>query len=99
MVGAFLTWYFTWFGRDLSDADIAKYLVDQKNPRHVQHALLQIQHRIERGDASASKWYPQVIQLAASPEPEFRLTVAWLMGFDNKSPEFHQTLFKLVTRS
>jgi HEAT repeats/Biotin-requiring enzyme len=96
VVGAFLSWYFSWFGRNLSDADIANYLVDQKHPRRVQHALLQVQQRIERGDASAGQWYPQIIQLAGSPEREFRLTVAWLMGFDNKSEEFHQTLLQLV---
>ena len=96
VVGAFLTWYFTWFGRNLSDADISQYLVDEKHPRRVQHALLQIQHRIESGDASARQWYPQVINLSSHGETEFRLTVAWLMGFDNKSEEFHQTLLKLV---
>ena len=96
VVGAFLTWYFTWFGRNLSDADISQYLIDEKHPRRVQHALLQIQHRIESGDASARQWYPQVITLSSHPETEFRLTVAWLMGFDNKSEEFHQTLLKLV---
>ncbi len=96
VLGAFLSWYFSWFGRNLSDADIATYLVDQQKPRHVQHALLQIQQRIERGDPDVSKWYPQIIQLAASPEREFRLTVAWLMGFDNRSQEFHQALLQLV---
>ncbi|HKO61777.1 MAG TPA: HEAT repeat domain-containing protein [Pyrinomonadaceae bacterium] len=99
VVGAFLTWYFTWFGRNLSDADISQYLVDEKHPRRVQHALLQIQHRIETGDASAKQWYPQVINLASHSETEFRLTVAWLMGFDNKSSEFHQALLKLVNDS
>jgi hypothetical protein len=96
VVGAFLSWYFSWFGRDLSDADIATYLVDQKHPRRVQHALLQVQQRIERGDASAAQWYPQVIQLAGSPEREFRLTVAWLMGFDNRSEQFHEKLLELL---
>jgi len=96
VIGAFLSWYFSWFGRNLSDADIATYLVDQSRPRHVQHALLQVQQRIERGDPSARQWYPQVLQLAASPEREFRLTVAWLMGFDNHSEEFHQALLKLM---
>jgi hypothetical protein len=96
VVGAFLTWYFTWFGRNLSDPDISQYLVDEKHPRRVQHALLQIQHRIERGDPSAKQWYPQIVKLAAHSETEFRLTVAWLMGFDNKSQEFHQSLLKLV---
>ena len=91
-----LAWYFSWFGRELSDADIAKYLADEKNPRHVQHALLQVQQRIERGDPNAKNWYPQVVTLSGNPETEFRLTVAWLMGFDNKSQEFHDALLKLV---
>lgn len=96
VVGAFLSWYFSWFGRNLSDADVSQYLIDEKHPRRVQHALLQIQQRIERGDPSARQWYPQVIALASHRETEFRLTTAWLMGFDNRSEEFHQSLLKLV---
>ena len=96
VVASFLTWYFTWFGRDLPDSEISKFLVDEKHPRHVQHALLQIQQRIERGDKNAKQWYPQIVALAGSPEPEFRLTVAWLMGADNSSEEFHNTLKKLL---
>ena len=95
--GAFLSWYFSWFGRTLSDEDISQYLVDEKKPRHVQHALLQVQQRIERGEAGAKQWYPQIIKLSSHPETEYRLTVAWLMGFDNKSEEFHQALIPLVT--
>ena len=96
VVGAFLTWYFTWFGRELSDADIAQYLVDENHPRRVQHALLQIQQRIERGDGNVKQFYPKVASFKDHPETEFRLTAAWLMGFDNKSPEFHEALLKLV---
>lgn len=92
VLGAFLTWYFTWFGRSLSDEDITTYLSDQKHPRRVQHALLQVQERIAKGDSSARQWYPQIVRLAADPETEFRLTVAWVMGFDNKADEFHQAL-------
>ncbi|HKG98474.1 MAG TPA: HEAT repeat domain-containing protein [Pyrinomonadaceae bacterium] len=91
-----LAWYFSWFGRELSDADISQYLADEKNPRHVQHALLQVQQRMERGDGSAKSWYPQLIVLSGSPETQFRLTVAWLMGFDNTSHEFHDALLKLL---
>jgi hypothetical protein len=91
-----LAWYFSWFGRELSDADISKYLADVNNPRHVQHALVQIQKRIERGDGSAKSWYPQLVTLSGNPETEFRLTVAWLMGFDNNSPQFHDALLKLL---
>ena len=96
VAATFLAWYFSWFGRELSDTDISKYLADEKNPRHVQHALLQIEQRIERGDATAKNWYPQLIALSSNPETEFRLTVAWLMGFDNTSQEFHNALLKLV---
>jgi hypothetical protein len=96
VAATFLAWYFSWFGRELSHDDISKYLVDEKNPRHVQHALLQIQQRMERGDPEAKSWYPQLITLSGSPETEFRLTVAWLMGFDNQSPEFHQALLQLL---
>jgi len=96
VMATFLAWYFSWFGRELSDADIAKYLADEKNPRHVQHALLQVQQRMERGDAGAKSWYPQLIVLSGNPETEFRLTVAWLMGFDNQSQEFHNALLKLL---
>ena len=96
VAATFLAWYFTWFGRELSDADVSKYLADEKNPRHVQHALLQIQQRMERGDTTAKTWYPQLIALSGSNETEFRLTVAWLMGFDNSSPQFHEALLKLL---
>src|SRR5829696_6276199 len=96
VAATFLAWYFSWFGRELSDADISKYLADEKNPRHVQHALLQIQQRVERGDTNVKNWYPQLITLSGDPETEFRLTVAWLMGFDNQSPEFHAALKKLL---
>jgi biotin carboxyl carrier protein len=96
VAATFLAWYFTWFGRELSDTDISKYLADEKNPRHVQHALLQIQQRIERGETTSKNWYPQLIALSGSPETEFRLTVAWLMGFDNTTSQFHEALLKLV---
>ncbi|HEV8429658.1 MAG TPA: HEAT repeat domain-containing protein [Pyrinomonadaceae bacterium] len=96
VAATFLAWYFSWFGRELSDTDISKYLADEKNPRHVQHALLQVQQRMERGDTSAKTWYPQLVTLSTNPETEFRLTVAWLMGFDNQSQEFHNALLKLL---
>jgi len=96
VVASFLTWYFTWFGRGLSDADITKYLADEAHPRHVQHALLQIEQRMERGDAGVKQWYPRIISLAGNPETEFRLIVAWVMGADNTSQEFHTALKQLV---
>jgi HEAT repeat protein len=97
VVASFLTWYLTWFGRGLSDTEITKYLSDYSHPRHVQHALLQVEERIERKDPSAAQWYPQIMALADSSETEFRLTAAWVMGADNRSEEFHNALRKLLS--
>ena len=93
----FLTWYYTWFGRDLTDQEITSYLKDEKHPRHVQHALLQIQQRLEKtGGNCCQQWLGTVQELAGHPEPEFRMTAAWLMGYDNRSESFHQSLLKLL---
>src|SRR5262245_9059270 len=42
----FLFWWNTWFGRPLSDKQLAEYLNDEKHPRHIQHALIQIGERM-----------------------------------------------------
>ncbi|HKR02029.1 MAG TPA: hypothetical protein VJT09_15220 [Pyrinomonadaceae bacterium] len=96
VVVPFLTWYLTWFGRSLSDDDIGRYLGDERNVRHVQQALTQIEERIEKGDATSKRWYPQIVGLAGSQTVEIRKTVAWVMGQDNQSEEFHAGLLKLV---
>src|SRR5688500_20273011 len=80
VAATFLDWYFSWFGRELSEADISKYLADEKNPRRVQNALLQLQQRMERGDSNGTNWYTQLLVLRGSRETECRLTGARLMG-------------------
>src|SRR5437879_10717308 len=95
----FLTWYLTWFGRALSDEDVASYLADEKSPRHMQHALSQVAERIERHDPQTKKFYPQVIALSKNPIAEIRKTTAWVMGQDNSSEEFHQALLSLLNDS
>src|SRR6266705_6797398 len=96
VVVPFLTWYGTWFGRKLSDDDIAKYLADNQNPRHIQHALSLIEARIEGGDPSAKKFYPQVIAQSKNPIGEVRKTTAWVMGEENTSEDFHHALLNLL---
>src|ERR1041384_2872793 len=96
IVVPFLTWYFTWFGRNLSEQDLATYLADEKNPRHIQHALLQIEQRIETADGRAKKFYPQYVASSKSAHAEIRKTAAWVMGQDNKSDEFHRALTDLL---
>jgi hypothetical protein len=97
VVVPFLTWYLTWFGRPLSDADIERYLNDETKVRHVQQALTQIEERIEKGDESVKRFYPKIVALGRSSVTEIRKTAAWVMGQDNKSEEFHAALKKLLT--
>src|SRR5438874_13633670 len=58
----FLTWYLTWFGRGLSDDEIAKYLVDESNPRHMQHELLLVEERMEREHGIECKLYTLIVE-------------------------------------
>ena len=92
----FLFWNATWFGRPLTDAQLAKALEDRSHPREIQHALAQIESRIEASDPSVRRWYPQVATLASDPVDEIRVTDAWVMGQDNKSAEFHGALARLL---
>ncbi|PYV19404.1 MAG: hypothetical protein DMG21_01735 [Acidobacteria bacterium] len=96
VVVTFLFWYQTWFGRALTDSEMAEYLTDISVPHKTQHALAQLGDRIARGDPAARRWYPQVLALAANSEPGFRLMAAWVMGQDDHAPEFHQALAKLL---
>jgi hypothetical protein len=95
----FLFWNATWFGRPLTDPQIDKALADRSHPRQIQHALTQIETRIESRDPSVRRWYPNVVALSADPLDEIRLTDAWVMGQDNSSPEFHRALLTLLDDS
>src|SRR5258708_31850492 len=88
----FLFWWNTWFGRQLSDKQIGEFLNDEKHPRHIQHALVQLGERMGRHDASVQPLYPELIRLASYPVQEIRNTGAWVMGQDTTAPGFHETL-------
>src|SRR5438552_19175686 len=70
----FLFWWNTWFGRRLPDKQITVYLQDEKHPRHIQHALIQLGERMGRHDATAARWYPASIRLASHPVAQVRNT-------------------------
>src|ERR1700747_3281492 len=95
----FLFWWNTWFGRHLSATQISEYLSDNKHPRHIQHALVQLGERMERRDLSAAKWYPELVRLSSYPVEEVRNTDAWLMGLDTSYAAFHETLSKMLQDS
>jgi biotin carboxyl carrier protein len=95
----FLFWWSTWFGRRLSNPQISEYLNDEKHPRHIQHALVQLGERMARQDPAAAQWYPQLLRLAAHPVEEVRNTDAWVMGQDTSATAFHETLVKMLQDS
>src|SRR6266571_2088781 len=95
----FLFWWNTWFGRQLSDKQVSEYLHDDKKPRHIQHALVQIGARMSQHDASVTRWYPDVVRLASYPVEEVRNTDAWVMGQDTSVAGFHEALLKMLNDS
>jgi hypothetical protein len=90
----FLFWWNTWFGRHLSDQQLTEYLHDDKKPRHIQQALVQISERMGRDEAN--RWYPDLMRLASYPVEEVRNTDAWVMGQDTAVAGFHETLLRML---
>lgn len=92
----FLFWWNTWFGRHLSDQQLTQYLHDDKKPRHIQHALVQLGDRMGHSDAGAKQWYPDLVRLATNSVEEVRNTDAWVMGQDTTGAGFHEALLKML---
>lgn len=95
----FLFWWNTWFGRRLPDTQISEYLRDDKRPRHIQHALVQIGERIMRRDPAVTQWYPELVLLSTHPVEEVRNTDAWVMGQDTAGAGFHEALLRMLQDS
>src|SRR6266436_5826094 len=95
----FLFWWNTWFGRQLSGKQIGEFLNDEKHPRHIQHALVQLGERMGRHDASVQPLYSELIRLASHPVEEVRNTDAWVMGQDTSGTGFHEALLKMLEDS
>jgi len=60
-------WWNTWFGRTLSEKQVVEYLRDDRHPRHIQHALVQLGERMSRHDTKVVQWYPDLVRLASHP--------------------------------
>ena len=95
----FLFWWNTWFGRHLSDQQLTEYLHDEKKPRHIQHALVQLGDRMTHSDANAKRWYPDLVRLSTHSVEEVRNTDAWVMGQDTSGQGFHDALLKMLLDS
>ena len=81
----------------MNDQQLSKALVDHSHPRDIQHALAQLETRVEANDPSVRRWYPQIVQLASDSVDEIRVTDAWVMGQDNSSEDFHRALLQLLS--
>jgi len=92
----FWFWWNTWFGRRLSDQALTEYLNDDKHPRHIQQALVQLGDRMSRHDPSAVGWYPRLLRLTSYPVEEVRNTDAWILGQDTAGPGFHEALLQML---
>jgi biotin carboxyl carrier protein len=92
----FLFWWNTWFGRHLSDKEVTEYLQDDRHPRHIQHALIQMGERMSRDDTSVTRWYPDLVRLSTHSVEEVRNTDAWVLGQDTSGPGFHDALVKML---
>jgi hypothetical protein len=95
----FLFWWNTWFGRHLSEQQLTEYLADEKKPRHIQQALVQISERISSHDAAVTRWYPDLLRLSGDRVEEIRNTDAWVMGQDPSGAGFHDALLKMLADS
>jgi HEAT repeats len=91
----FLFWYYTWFGRKLSDRDLDQFFADKSSPRHAQHALVQLGERLSHHQ-NVSRWYPNVVEQSSSPNLELRETAAWVMGQDHTYAPFREALLRLI---
>ncbi len=102
IIGIFIPvqfWRGVWFGRELTDAQLQKFFSESTKPRSIQHALVQIDERIRKGDPEVPRWYPQVASLSEHPLPLIRAEAAWVMGQDSRSELFHRTLLTCVEDS
>src|ERR1039458_3454313 len=92
----FLFWWGTWFGRTLTDKKMREYLNDNAHPRHIHHAVVQLGQRMSQRDASAARWYGDLVRVASDPREEVRSTDAWVMGQDAAGPGFHEGRLKVL---
>src|ERR1700683_1328057 len=71
----FLFWNATWFGRPLNDQQVSKALVDHSHPRDIQHALAQLETRVEANDPPGRRGNPQFVRLAGDPVAQLETRV------------------------
>lgn len=92
----FLFWRSVWFGRPLTPEEIEQHLAETDKPRHIQHALALIDQMIRDHDPTAQRYYPAISHLAENRHEQIRTLAAWVMGQDESSSLFHETLLGML---
>ena len=83
----------TWFdAHPVGQTRLPEYLRDDKHPRHIQRAPVQMGERMSRRDAAVTKRYPELVRLATHPVEEVRNTDAWVLGQDTSTSAFDRSL-------
>jgi len=75
---------------------VVEYLRDDRHPRQIQHALVQLGERMSRHDIKVTEWYPDIVRLASHPVEEVRNTDAWVLGQDTAGEGFHEALVQML---
>lgn len=92
------------FRSRLSDSALRAALEEGATTTQAQHATEELTQRIvaekDKGlppkEAPVTSFYPGLIKMAASSDPEKRKAAAWAMQYDRTEPSFHEPLVRLL---
>ena len=89
-------WHDVWFGRSLDNQELGEYLADEASPRRIQHALVQLGERMDRGEGLLDVWHQRVLELTEHGQLEIRTLSAWIMGKGTAQLGFRQKLLQML---
>ncbi len=90
-------WHDVWFGRSLDNQELGEYLADEASPRRIQHALVQLGERMDRGEGLLDVWHQRVLELTEHGQVEIRTLSAWIMGKGTAQVGFRQKLLQMLS--
>jgi biotin carboxyl carrier protein len=84
------------FRRTLSDKELESDLAASATDYETAHAAEEMSRRIQRNPSEAKSFYPALVALSGSENPEKRRLMAWVMGGDPQDAGFKDALTRLV---
>lgn len=92
----FTFWYMVWHGTALKPEDVQAAFTEPLKPGQAGAMLLRLGEKMSRGDDTAARWYPRIVELSKHESPQLRRTVAWAMGKDLRRQEFRNILHTML---